>query len=117
MGGMEGNLILASRTTMLAIDSLEPPVPRAVRLEGTGFYVHGRVDVVLAGPRQVRAIVRGARPFDVMVVMGESGTTTVACDCAAFREQPAVCRHVWATLIKIQNDGLLPAPAASAAVP
>jgi hypothetical protein len=114
---MEGKLLLAFPQPALTIDSLDPPAPRAVRLEGAGFYLHGRVDVVIAEPRRVRAIIRGARPFDVTVTSGENGRHSVTCDCAAFREQQAICRHVWAALIKIQNESLLAPPTAAAAVP
>jgi hypothetical protein len=106
MEGMEGNGLVASETS-LGIESLEPSVPRAVRLEGTGFYLHRRVQVVLADCRRVRAIVRGARPFDVTISQDEDGNSSVTCDCAAFRERNVICRHVWATLIKIQNEELL----------
>jgi uncharacterized Zn finger protein len=103
---MDGNQSHGESDAPLAIESLDPPVSRRVRLEGTGFYLHGRVQVVLARPRRVRAVVRGARPFDVTVSADETGKTSVLCDCAAFDER-RVCRHVWAALIKIQNDGLL----------
>jgi uncharacterized Zn finger protein len=108
---MEGTGSLTHVDAPLAIESLDPPVPRRVRLEGTGFYLHGRVQVVLAKPRRVRAVVRGARPFDVTVSADEAGKTSVQCDCAAFDER-RVCRHVWAALIKIQNEGLM-APSAA----
>jgi uncharacterized Zn finger protein len=106
---------LPPRATPIAIDSFEPPVPRAVKLEGTGFYLHGRVGVILAEAGRVRAVVRGARPFDVSIVVGAAGNAAVSCDCATFREQREICRHVWAALIKTQNDELLPAPTPSAA--
>jgi hypothetical protein len=116
MAGMAGNHIAASRAA-LRIDSFDPPVCRAVRLEGAGFYVHGRVSLVLVEERRVRAVVRGARAFDVTVTADEAGGASVACDCQGFRAGQQVCRHVWATLIEIQNEGLLPAPTATAAVP
>ena len=112
---MEGNQIPAAGGATLAIDSLEPAVSRKIRLQGAGFYLHGRVGLVAVGPRRIRAVVRSSRPYDVTVVSGESGAAAVACDCIAFREQPSVCRHIWAALIKIQNEGLLPAPVATAA--
>lgn len=115
MEGMEGIQSPTHGDTPLAIESLDPPVSRRVRLEGTGFYLHGRVQVVLAKPRRVRAIVRGARPFDVTVSADEAGKTSVLCDCAAFGER-RVCRHVWAALIKIQNEGLLAPSAADVAL-
>jgi hypothetical protein len=108
MEGMAGNHTAAARAG-LRIDSFDPPVPRAVRLEGAGFYLHRRVSLVVVEQRRVRAIVRGARAFDVTVTADEGGAS-VACDCQGFRAGQQVCRHVWATLIKIQNEGLLPAP-------
>jgi uncharacterized Zn finger protein len=111
---MEGNRIQAGGRATLAIDSLEPPVARRTKLEGAGFYLRGRVGLVAVEPRRIRAVVRSSRPYDVTVLGGETGAALVACDCIAFREAPAVCRHIWATLIKIQNEGIMPQPVATA---
>jgi uncharacterized Zn finger protein len=98
-------------TRGLHLETLDPPAPRCVRLEGAGFFVHGRVRVVAARRGRVRAVVRGARPYDVTFETDDAGRLEAACDCVAFREHPAVCRHLWAALIKVQNEGLLADPA------
>lgn len=72
--------------------------------------VHGRVRIVAADRSRIRAVVRGARIFDVTIEATEFGFSAT-CDCVAFKEAPAICRHVCAALIKVQNDGLLADPA------
>jgi hypothetical protein len=104
--GKQGQGLKAPSGT-LTVESLEPPAPRAVRLEGAGFYLHGRVRVAAALPEAVHAIVRGSRPFDVLVAVGDDGRVVLACDCITFRDRPSVCRHIWATLIMIHNESML----------
>jgi hypothetical protein len=101
----------------ITIDGLEPRVPRAVQLEGAGLYLHRRVTALGVGPGRVHAVVRGGRPYDVTVSAAGPGKAAVCCDCAGFRQTAAPCRHVWAVLIKIQNEDLMRLPTRSAAAP
>jgi hypothetical protein len=113
---MEGNQT-APKPCGLTLDSFEPGVPRAVKLEGAGFFLHGRVGIAARDRDAVHFVVRSRRPYDVRVGVTTSGKVTVECDCVPFVAEPAVCRHIWAALIKTQNDGLLELPAVTTAVP
>jgi hypothetical protein len=114
MAGM-GNQMPVDSGKGLVLDGLEPRIPRPIQLEGAGFYVHRRVSIAARDRNRVHAVVRGGRPYDVTITLLDSGKALATCDCVPFQQAPAVCRHMWAALIKIQNDGLLTLPAAAAA--
>src|SRR5262245_24546052 len=109
MPGM-GNHVLEDENCVVTMDGFEPPVPRAIQLEGAGFYIRGRVMIAARDRESIHAVVRGSRPYDVAIGVGECGRVTVSCDCIPFREGSSVCRHVWAALIKVQNEDLLQHP-------
>jgi hypothetical protein len=102
---------------MLVLDSFEPRVPRPIQLEGTGFFLHGRVRVVARERARVHAVVRAGRPHDVTIELTPAAKVAVACDCVGFQETLAVCRHLWAALITVQNEDMLRMPPVAAAVP
>jgi hypothetical protein len=112
-----GNQVPAEVGKGLVLDGFEPRVPRLVQLEGAGFYVHGRVSIAAHERDRVHAVVRGGRPYDVTIAVTDSGKVIADCDCVGFADGQAVCRHVWATLIKVQNEDLLRLPLRSATAP
>ena len=115
--GMEGKRIQGPRATQFLLDSLEPRVPRPVQLEAAGFHIRRRVAVVSRESDRLHAVVRAGRPHDVTVTIAPSGKIGVGCDCVPFLAEPFVCRHVYATLIKVVNEDLLRQPPATAAAP
>src|SRR5262245_25852435 len=107
MAGMEGNqAFMLAAGKRLTLDTLEPRIARPVAMEGAARAVRGRVVIEAAGPGWVHALVRAGRPFDVWLRTTPGGFASVSCDCVGFQEEPAVCRHVWAALIVVQNEDL-----------
>jgi uncharacterized Zn finger protein len=102
--------VLRQTDRIAVLDDFEPRLPRQIQLEGAAFSLRRRVTIAAATGRSVHAVVRGARPYDVIVALSPEEKVHVACDCVPFLEDGLICRHIWAALVKIQNDGLLEPP-------
>jgi superfamily II DNA or RNA helicase len=66
----------------------------------------GRVRVLRSGRTEAEAVVRGTLPYRVLVSWGSDGFR-LACECPRFETVP--CKHVWATLLALERNGLGPA--------
>ena len=98
--------------------SLAPNFDQFARERGRNYERLGRVRIVRSSVTEVEALVRGTRPYRVLVSWGAEGVRTY-CDCPRFETTP--CKHVWATLIALERRGLvggaLAAPPAPAPAP
>lgn len=76
-------------------------------VRGYRYYARQRVVLTTVTDRTIEAEVRGKRTQLVRLVVVD-GRIGVTCSCAAKLLGPAACRHVWATLLEVDRQGLLP---------
>jgi superfamily II DNA or RNA helicase len=78
------------------------------RARGLTYAVEGRVDVVEAKERALRAAVRGTNSYRVDLELRD-GDLLARCECPQFVDSSLPCKHVWATLLTVNARGSLPA--------
>jgi uncharacterized Zn finger protein len=75
-------------------------------VRGYRYFVTKRVALGARTASAVEAEVRGKRVQHVRLAIDE-GRLATACSCSATLLGPAVCRHVWATLLEVDRQGAL----------
>jgi len=73
-------------------------------VRGFRYFARKRIDVVSASEIAIEADVKGKRTLRV-TLRATGGRLASACTCSAKIFGPAVCRHVWATLLEIDRRG------------
>ena len=86
---------------------LDPYVTASVRSKGYGYHAAGAVTVVSATTEAVRASVRGTLVYDVEVLREGAGYIAV-CNCPYYSDRADICKHIWATILAADAEGLLP---------
>ena len=74
-----------------------------------GYRAYARHEVALSKitDRMLEADIKGKRTQHVRLVV-EDGRLAAACSCAAKVLGPVACRHVWAALLEVDRQALLP---------
>jgi superfamily II DNA or RNA helicase len=83
-----------------------------VRSRGQAYYFKGRVRIVRGDASEVEATVRGSRTYDVSLDW-EDDQLSAYCDCEYY-DSAGPCKHLWATILAADAQGLLSAAAAAA---
>src|SRR5215467_6179707 len=76
------------------------------RSKGSNYYYRDQVDIVDGDDYTAVAIVRGSEYYDVDLSI-EDQTLQVYCSCPHFFT--AYCKHIWATMLAAEAEGLLEA--------
>lgn len=82
--------------------------PPLACVRGYRYFARGRVELRGVTDKGLDADVKGTKVQHVRMRV-EDGRLGVACSCAAKVLGPPACRHVWATLLEIDRQGLWPA--------
>ena len=81
----------------------EPYFAAALRSRGQDYFARGAVQLLDLTETRAIAIVRGGRPYGVQLTnFAEPRRLEAECDCPAFADH-FVCKHVWATLLAIDE--------------
>ena len=86
-----------------------------IRQRGQDYYVQRRVRIQRGSDLVVTASVRGSQSYYVDLDW-RGDRLSVSCDCPYFMDNEVPCKHLWATILAAQAQGLL-AEAAAAANP
>ncbi|MBI1337760.1 MAG: helicase SNF2 [Phycisphaera sp.] len=91
---------------MSLIKTWAPFFQAKVRARGRGYFLSNRVEQVptLDG-EWVRAQVRGSQVYEVALRTQDS-QLSAECTCAFF-QGGSYCKHIWATILHVQNHGVL----------
>src|SRR5947209_19389413 len=81
---------------------------KGVRARGYSYFRSGRVNVTYSDAAVVRASVRGNQRYWVELQLRRDALH-VSCTCPYFAPTGEPCKHIWATVLKADADGLLPA--------
>ncbi len=88
---------------MSLVSAWSPLFQSGARMRGRAYQLEGRVKrLPPTNGELVRAEVRGQQPYTV-VIRREGEALTAECTCPAF-EKGMYCKHVWATLLDIQQS-------------
>jgi len=82
--------------------------PSAVRQRGARYFKQGRVDVVDVEDGVLSAVVQGTDDYRVLFESTpEEALLEWSCTCPYFADR-GPCKHIWATLLHVQSQDLLP---------
>jgi hypothetical protein len=77
-----------------------------IRERGHEYYIAGDVRILESREGYLRARVHGSRFYNVMVDFSD-GWFDFDCDCPYSQSWGSPCKHVWATILKAESDGML----------
>lgn len=89
-----------------------PYFPATLRSRGAAYVQQGRVRIVQATPRLVRAKVRGTSTYDVVLScepQDHGADVMLTCTCAYSGDHDC-CKHGWALLSEVDRLGLIKLP-------
>src|SRR5688572_21367676 len=79
-------------------------VPTRVRKRGVDYFRRRSVKVLSYGPDEAEATVSGSEPYHVRLVR-EAKKLRGSCSCLYFADRREICKHVWATLLAVDELG------------
>ena len=79
-------------------------VPSQVRKRGLDYFRRRSVTVLSSGPGEAEATVSGSEPYHVRLVR-EERKLRGSCSCPYFTDRREICKHVWATLLALDELG------------
>ncbi len=82
---------------------------RAVRERGNSYFRQRRVGFVDLDEGWVAANVRGTETYEVDLAWSEGTPVDATCTCPYF-DRGLVCKHIWATILAAEDQGLLDSP-------
>ncbi|MCE9615106.1 MAG: DEAD/DEAH box helicase [Lentisphaerae bacterium] len=85
------------------------------RSRGERYAEQGRVKDLVGDDRLATAMVSGGRLYDVSIEATDEGQVTFTCDCPYYAST-GPCKHLWAVIVKAEEEGLLGAAAQAASV-
>ncbi len=78
-----------------------------VRSRGQSYFIDDRVYITTtAGSDAITSKVRGTVTYRVKMRLRDSALLT-SCSCPFFGEHGAACKHIWATILAVDSQGLL----------
>ncbi len=86
---------------------MAPQFTRNVRHRGEEYYRRDRVRIERASENELHARVRGSQTYEVELKL-KDGTVSVWCDCPYFADNGVPCKHLWATILAAEAQGVLP---------
>ncbi len=78
-----------------------------VRARGRHYFEDGAVTIVDASAGRIKAKVQGNELYQVQIRFADEGILKYKCTCPYF-DQYGPCKHLWATLLEAQKEGILP---------
>ena len=86
---------------------------QAVKSRGREYFGRRAVKIVQAEPGLITARVHGSEWYDVRIEYDPGSpdpSTAYECTCPYFADHDDPCKHLWATLLQAEAEGLLPEP-------
>ena len=90
-------------------------VDRQVQKRGVPYFHTGAVQILESDDHTVEAAVQGTDEYTVLLQFDEHDLVlNASCTCPYFSDRSAICKHIWATLLTCEKDGLLRSASAAA---
>jgi len=93
---------------MSQLDQLGRHIGQKIKERGREYFENRFVRIVYEDPEFISAQVRGSRIYDVDLER-DNISLLYSCDCPFFEDNFNVCKHIWATLLEMEKQGLLEA--------
>jgi len=91
---------------MLKLDSLGRHIGQKIKSRGLEYFQRNSVSIVYIDSEFVSAEVRGSHTYDVDLER-KNRTLIYSCSCPFFEDKFNVCKHIWATLLEMEKQGIL----------
>ena len=82
------------------------------RTRGEAYAAEGRVTILASTPNEITASVQGSDTYTVTIARDRSKRESfvASCDCPHFLDHLVPCKHIWATLLEAEDEGLFGDP-------
>ncbi|HQY87467.1 MAG TPA: DEAD/DEAH box helicase [Tepidisphaeraceae bacterium] len=91
---------------MSALDSLKTDFAFEIRSRGKEYFLDNQVELDRCEPGLIRAKVAGTDKYRV-VVRWDGGGVAYSCTCPFYQDRDEPCKHIWASLLEADHDGVL----------
>ena len=91
---------------MPSLEEFEPDFDRTVQSRGREYFKRRAAKITAADDRHFEATVAGGNRYKVKVSWDEDGAE-YDCSCPFFRDRGEPCKHLWASLLQAEQDGVL----------
>jgi len=92
-----------------AIQELRNDFTRTTRHKGEDYFRRKAVKIMDHDATRIRARVQGSELYNVDIQWGGE-EFTYDCSCPHFEQHGELCKHLWATLLTAEAQGILPQP-------
>jgi hypothetical protein len=92
---------------MSLIDELAREFPFQVRSKGKQYYLDDAVEINSADAGVIEAKVQGTNLYRVECRWHDRKSYSFSCSCPDHAEQDQLCKHLWATLLEADHQGML----------
>src|SRR6266536_4599686 len=93
---------------MTLLQAIEREISAEVQSRGSEYFRRGAVRGIVTQNDTIRAVVEASRSYQVWIELAVRGHISFYCSCPQYDSNLDVCKHVWATLLAAEHDGLLP---------
>ncbi|MFM8582328.1 MAG: helicase SNF2, partial [Planctomycetaceae bacterium] len=87
-----------------------------IRFRGQAYFKTDRVSIARIEADRIESVVSDGAEFHT-VVERQEGHLRLACSCWPPERANPSCKHLWATLLKVDADGVIPGPIVQGAIP
>src|SRR4051794_38885059 len=94
---------------MSLVRAFSSSVPPKIRNRGTEYASNGLVTLTTCNGERVEAIVSGTEDYHVALKRNRS-SVSASCTCPFYSDRSQVCKHIWATILKADEEGGLRGP-------
>ncbi|MBN2318558.1 MAG: DEAD/DEAH box helicase family protein [Acidobacteria bacterium] len=91
---------------MFQLDALGRHIGQKIKNRGRDYFERNCVSIVYEDADFVSAEVRGTRTYDVDLER-ENKSLIYSCSCPFFEDNFNICKHIWATLLEMEKQGIL----------
>src|SRR5688500_1210290 len=99
------------RTSAAQLSEYSPDFFDGVRSRGREYFRRRAVRILQVTPHAVTASVQGSTTYSVLVQWDPDDDGPVyECTCPYFNDRDEPCKHIWATILQANAEGVLPGP-------
>ena len=95
---------------MSSLSDFSPDFTADVRARGLDYHKRGLVRLTKSSDGLIQARVEGTYDYRTRLERDKYGDWTYDCTCPYFSDHGEPCKHLWATLLKADQEGVLPDP-------
>src|SRR5687768_17533938 len=98
------------RSAAAQLNEYAPDFFDDVKSRGREYFRRRAVRILQVSPQAVTATVQGTDAYGVLVKWAPQEGPEYECTCPFFQDRGEGCKHIWATILQANAEGVLPGP-------